>query len=157
MEMLAEDPRVVFIGQGVAYRGTFLSNTLQGVNPDKRIEFPVAEETQMGASIGMALAGMVPVSVYPRWNFLICAANQLVNHLDKMQPHVIVRVGIGSEKPLYPGEQHVGDFTDAFRLLMPNTKIVRLTKPDDIVPAYMEALSHKGATILVEEADLYAN
>ena len=155
MQELARDERVVFLGQGVRDAGTFISTTLQDVPLDKRIELPVAEEMQLGMSIGMALTGMIPVSVYPRWQFFLLAANQAVNHLDKMQPHVIVRVGVGSTTPLDPGPQHKGDLTEAFRLLMPNTTIVRLDNADSIVPEYRNALERNGPTILVEIADLY--
>ena len=155
MEGLAVDPRVLFLGQGVRDKGTFMSTTLVNVPLEKRIELPVAEEMQLGMSIGLALAGYVPVSVYPRWNFLILAANQLVNHLDKMGAHVIVRVGIGSTKPLDPGPQHKGDFTDAFRLMMPNTYIARLERASDIIHEYRAALHRDGPSLLVEIADLY--
>ncbi len=157
MEELADDPRVVFLGQGVRDKGTFMSTTLQDVPLEKRIELPVMEEAQLGMSIGMALSGFIPISVYPRWNFFLLAANQAVNHLDKMQPHVIVRVGIGSTQPLDPGPQHTGDMTEAFRLLMPNTPIVRLEIATDIVPAYHFALARNGSSVLVESADLYAS
>lgn len=157
MQELAQDERVVFLGQGVRDAGTFMSTTLQGVPLENRIELPVAEEMQMGMCIGLALSGYIPVSVYPRWNFLILAANQLVNHLDKMKVPVIVRVGVGSRKPLDPGPQHVGDWTDAFRLLMPNTKIVRLEDSETIKEEYCHALNHNGPTVLVEIADLYAS
>ena len=149
------DERVVFIGQGVRDAGTFMSTTLTDVPLEKRIELPVAEEMQMGMCIGMALTGMIPVSVYPRFNFLILAMNQLVNHLNVMQPHVIVRVGVGSTKPLDPGPQHRGNMTAAFRLLMPNTTIVELTHADRIIPEYRAALDRNGPTVLVEIADLY--
>ena len=155
MQDIALDERVVFLGQGVRDAGTFISTTLTDVPIEKRIELPVAEEMQMGMSIGMALAGCVPVSVYPRWNFFLLATNQAVNHLDKMKPHVIVRVGVGSTTPLDPGPQHKGDFTEAFRLLMPNTTIVRLENAEQILPEYRNALERNGPTIIVEYADRY--
>lgn len=155
MEEMACDPRVVFLGQGVRDPGTFMSTTLQGVPIEQRIEMPVAEEMQMGMSIGLSLAGFVPISIYPRWNFLLLAANQLVNHLDKMKAHVIVRVGVGSSKPLDPGPQHTSDFTDAFQLMMPNTYIGRLNNASDVITEYRQALGRKGPSILVEIADLY--
>jgi len=155
MTELASDTRVIFLGQGVRDPGTFMSTTLDHLPIDKRIELPVAEEMQMGMSIGLALAGFVPISIYPRWNFLILAANQLVNHLDKMQPHVIVRVGVGSTKPLDPGSQHRGDFTEAFRSMMPNTHIERLDNVSDIAKGYRQAYERTGPSILVEVADLY--
>jgi pyruvate/2-oxoglutarate/acetoin dehydrogenase E1 component len=72
------------MGQAVAVPGTAMSNTLKGVDPQRLIELPVAEELQMGMTTGMALAGLVPVSLFPRWNFLLCGISQLVNHLDKL-------------------------------------------------------------------------
>ena len=82
-----------------------MSNTLKNVSRDKLLELPVTEEMQMGMSTGLALGGHVPVSIYPRWNFLLCAVSQVVSHLDKLsamsdggfQPKVIIRTGIGSE------------------------------------------------------------
>ncbi len=165
MEFLARDQRVVFVGQAVAVPGTAMTNTLKNVPRDKLLEFPVAEELQMGVTNGLALAGYVPVSLYPRWNFLLLAANQIVNHLDKLpllsnggfRPRVIVRTGIGSERPLHPQCQHVGDYTDAFRLMCKNIDILRLEEPQDIFPAYQKALERNDgkSTILVEYGDYY--
>ncbi len=159
--MLAEDERVLFIGQAVACAGTTMSGTLENIELGRRIEFPVAEEMQMGASIGLALQGYIPVSIFPRWNFLLLAANQLVNHLDKLpkmgyRPKVIIRVGVGAEVPMYPGPQHVGDMTKAFRSLCTHVEFRQLTRPDQIVPAYTHALNRNGSTVLVEYAEQYA-
>jgi len=165
MEMLAADERTVFLGQAVACPGTAMSNTLRKVPREKLIELPVAEELQMGISTGMALAGSIPVSVFPRWNFLLLAVNQVVNHLDKLniisnggyRPKVIIRTGIGSERPLHPQHQHVGDFTDAFRLMCTNIEVIRLEEPADVVPAYTKALERQDgkSTIVVEYGDYY--
>jgi pyruvate/2-oxoglutarate/acetoin dehydrogenase E1 component len=166
MEMLAKDERTYFIGQAVACPGTAMTNTLKNVAKEKLLELPVAEEMQMGMSIGLALAGHIPVSFYPRWNFLLLAVNQLVNHLDKMsiisnggfKPKVIIRTGIGSERPLHPQFQHVGDYTEAFRLMCPNIEVIRLEEPEDIFPAYKKALEREDgkSTILVEYGDYYS-
>ncbi len=165
MEYLAQDERTVFLGQAVAVKGTAMTTTLKNVPESKKIELPVAEEMQLGLSTGMALNGYVPVSIYPRWNFLLLATNQLVNHLDKMkhmtsggfQPKVIIRTSIGSERPLNPQCQHLGDFTDAFRLMLTNTEIIRLDEPEQIFPAYQRALERTDGkcTILVEHGDFY--
>ena len=119
----------------------------------------------MGMSIGLALQGQVPVSIYPRWNFLLLAANQLVNHLDKIgvmsnsgyQPRVIIRTSIGSQRPLHPQFQHIGDFTDAFRLMCTTVDVVRLDEPRQIFPAYKRALLRDDgrSTLLVEWGDYY--
>ena len=39
----------------------------------------------MGMSIGLALNGYIPITCFPRFDFLILAFNQLVNHLDKIK------------------------------------------------------------------------
>src|ERR1035438_1467055 len=98
-----------------------MTNTLKNVAKEKLLELPVTEELQMGMSTGLALTGVVPVSFYPRWNFLLCAVNQVVSHLDKLpamsdggyQPKVIIRTGIGSERPPAPHVQPGGPFTAA--------------------------------------------
>lgn len=160
MRWLASNPRVVILGQSVQYPGTAMTNTLAGIGAGSLLEMPVAEEMQMGISIGLSLAGLIPVSLYPRWNFLLLATNQLVNHLDKLpysgyRPHVIIRTSIGSVRPLHPQWQHVGDFTEAFKLLCPGIDIIRLEEPEDVFPAYQWAHNSSKSTILVEYGDYH--
>ena len=165
MDYLATVPNAVFIGQAVACAGTAMSNTLKDVPDELKVELPVDEEMQMGMTNGLALEGHLPVSIFPRWNFLVCAANQLVNHLDKFplmsngryQPKAIIRTGIGSERPLHPQHQHIGDFTNAFREMCPHIDILRLEEPEDIFPAYQKAAGRDDgrSTILVEYGDFY--
>jgi pyruvate/2-oxoglutarate/acetoin dehydrogenase E1 component len=159
MEWLAQQPHTLFVGQAVGYPGTAMFSTLKDIDPTKRLEFPVAEEFQMGLATGLALQGFVPISVFPRWNFLLLAVNQLVNHLDKLplvsdyRPKVIIRTGVGSVRPLDPQWQHKGDFTDAMRLMLQTVKVVRLDEPEQILPAYQEAYTADGSTILCEVSD----
>ena len=165
MEFLAKDPNVLFLGQAVACAGTAMSNTLKDVPGRKKLELPVDEEMQMGMTNGLALQGKLPVSIFPRWNFLVLATNQLVNHLDKFplmsngryQPKTIIRTGIGSERPLHPQHQHIGDFTEAFRIMCSNIDIIRLEEPEDIFPAYTKAWEREDgrSTLLVEYGDYY--
>ncbi len=60
----------MFMGQAVEYAGTAMTNTLKDVPKEQLLEMPVFEDTQMGMTLGLALAGFIPVSIYPRWNFL---------------------------------------------------------------------------------------
>lgn len=165
MDFLAQDPRTVFMGQAVAVAGTAMSNTLKDVPRERLIELPVAEEMQMGMTTGMALTGAVPVSLFPRWNFLLCAMSQLVSHLDKIdvmstggyKAKAIVRTGIGAQRPMHPQHQHIGDFTDALRMMCSTIEIIRLEEPEDVFPAYERALLRDDgrSTIIVEYGDYY--
>ena len=165
MAELAALPETLFLGQAVAVPGTAMFGTLEGVPLDKRLELPVEEDFQLGMSIGLAMKGYVPVSIFPRWNFLILAANQLINHLNTLgemtrstPPKVILRTSIGSERPLHPGPQHTGDFTRAFSLLLPNVSIVRLDETRQILPAFRKAAHRRDgvSTILVEWGDKHS-
>lgn len=165
MDYLARDPRTVFMGQAVAVAGTAMTNTLKDVPPERLIELPVAEEMQMGMTAGMALTGLVPVSIFPRWNFLLSAISQLVNHLDKVEAmsgggyraQAIIRTGIGSQRPLHPQQQHVGDYSAAIAAMCSTIEVIRLDEPADIFPAYQKALHRTDgrSTILVEYGDYY--
>jgi pyruvate/2-oxoglutarate/acetoin dehydrogenase E1 component len=163
MSFLAEHPKTVFIGQAVEYEGTGLYDSLSHLPSNKRIELPVAEYLQSGLANGMAIEGLIPVSTYPRWNFLLMGTDQIVNHLDKFitmsdgkcKPKVIIRVAVGSEYPVDPQCQHKGNFSDAFRSMLKNIEIIELNEPEEIIPAYEKALGRKDgvSTILVEFAD----
>src|SRR5215472_7421621 len=163
MTLLSADDSVVFMGQGVACAGTTMSQTLEHLPAHRRIELPVAEDMQMGMAIGMSLDGMVPVCIFPRWNFLLLAANQLINHLDRLplyssyRPKVIIRTAIPSNKPFDPGPQHDDDFTDAFKLMMRTVEVVRLSQAYKIIPAYQRALASPRSTLLAEYTEHYKN
>lgn len=159
MQLLAKNPRVVFIGQSVAYGGAVpIEATLEGISYDKRIEFPVAEDLQLGICIGLALEGYIPVCIFPRMDFLVLALNQLVNHLDKIEemscgqfkPKVIIRASIGSRAPLDPGVQHCQDYTTALHYLRRNIDIEKLYDTEAIMLHYSKATTSERSTILIE-------
>ena len=163
MKMLSEHEKTVFVGQSVRYGGTGLYDSLIDVPDNKKIEFPVAEALQMGMSTGLAMNGHIPISIFVRWNFLLLGACQLINHLDKIPivskwgytPKVIIRVSVGSEIPVHPQEQHVGNFSVGFKNMLSTVELIELIEPNEIFSAYEMALNRTDgrSTILVEHAD----
>ena len=161
MLLLTEKEDTIFLGHSLEYGGIAMAQTFQNVPSHKKVEMPVAENLQLGLSTGLSLAGYTPISVFPRWNFLLLAADQLVNHLDKLslmtegqyKPKVIIRVAVGVEKPVNPQEQHLGDFSEGFRKMFKTMEIVKLTDAEQIVDAYLHAYNRDDgvSTILVEE------
>ena len=141
MEMLAKEKDTIFIGETVEYPGSAMFGSLANVPAKKKMEMPVFENTQMGISIGLALEGFIPISIFPRIDFLICAIDQLVNHLDKIQemsqgefsPGIIIRTQIGSDYPINGGPQHTGDYTMALKKLCKNIHVIKITKEDDVI------------------------
>ena len=114
----------------------------------------------MGMSLGMTFAGKRVISVFPRWNFLLCATNQLVNHVDKyklMSEEVLeldnqnIR---SSERPLFPGHQHTTirkHFERCLKMSMYGTQ-----RTEQIFDGYKNAYERKGdRSTLVEFGDYY--
>ena len=161
MDWLASQPNVLFLGQAIGCAGTAMTTTLKDVPDSLKLELPVAEEFQAGMSYGLALEGFVPVSIFPRLNFMLLAMNQIVNHIDKYplisdyKAKVIIRCGQGSVFPLDPQEQHKGNFTDAIRSMCKTIHVVRLDEPEQIVKEYQAAYHRDGSTILCEVSDYY--
>lgn len=165
MELLALNENVIFLGQSVQYSGNAIYNTLEKIDNNRKIELPVFEDIQMGMSMGLALNGFIPVTCYPRFDFLIVAINQMVNHLDKidymskgaMKPRIIIRTSIGPKEPLDGGPQHTADYTSAMKEMMTTINVVSLTRAEEIVPAYIKALEDKNnlISLIIEDGASY--
>ena len=163
MEILNSHPKTIFMGQAIEYKGTALTHQVKNFPPEKLLELPVAEELQAGIALGLALEGYIPVSLYPRMNFIILAMNQIVNHLDKWEamsmgeskPKVIMKAVVGSQYPLDPGHQHKANYAQSFKDACINIDIVELLYPEEIVPAYEQALKSDRSTLIIEHGDLY--
>ena len=161
MRWLANRPtQVVFVGQQTGIPGAATHAALANLPPEKRLEFPVAEELQMGFCIGLALEGYVPVCVYPRWNFILRAMDQLVNHLDALPlysdfiPKVIVRTVAPKLYPLEPGPQHNRNFTGPVGDMLQTVEIRRAFSVEHVMACYKDAWESKYSSIVVESGDL---
>jgi len=161
MTYLGQQDNIVFIGQQIVYAGNPMSTTLGNVSKDKMIEVPVMEETQMGMTLGIAMTGKTVITFYPRWDFILLAVNQLVNHIDKYKlmtgktANILIRLGKGSDKPLDPGHQHKGNYLEEFKSMCPNIKFHDLTDHNQIVDVYKTAYNEGGVHILVEYPEMY--
>ena len=165
MEWMAKQPKTLFVGQTVAGPGTFMFSTLKEVSPEKTLEMPINESFQMQFTIGLALAGYIPISVYPRQNFLLIATADMANMLDKIPvissnqilPKVLIRVAVGPDFPVHPGHQHVGNYAEAFRRMFHWIEVVELNEPAEIFPAYQHALQRPDgrSTLLIEHGNYY--
>jgi pyruvate/2-oxoglutarate/acetoin dehydrogenase E1 component len=120
MELISEDPLVRFIGYNTKF-GHQMNGTLKGLEKSC-VETPVAENLMMGIAMGLSLEGYKPIVCFERTNFLLPALDAIINHLYAMPKMsgefnfpVILRVIIPTDKPLNPGIQHLGDYTDIIK------------------------------------------
>ena len=165
MNYLSKNPKTIFLGQSVSYPGNSMYNTLVEVPEKKKIELPVFEDVQMGLSIGLALEGYIPISCFPRFDFLILAFNQLVNHLDKirqmsrneMKPQVIIRTAIGAKKPLDGGPQHTQDYSSILNKILTEVKVIKLQDKTKIFQTFKKIINDKNkhSYLIIEDGDMF--
>ena len=162
MEWLGKKPKTMFLGQGCVKSGHFMAQTLKNVFLDKCLEFPVVESLQMQFSLGLAIKGYCPISIYPRQNFLLLGVADMVlidkiNHMSvgSCSPHLIIRSSSGPDGGVFPGIQHVGNFSEAFKTMLKWIKVVELNKPEQVFPAYQQAYNYKGTTLILEDGNRY--
>jgi pyruvate/2-oxoglutarate/acetoin dehydrogenase E1 component len=161
MSDLSKLDETIFIGQQIIYAGNPMSTTLDEVPKEKMIEVPVMEETQMGMSLGLAITGKTVISFYPRWDFLISAANQLINHVDKYElmtgkkVNILIRVGKGADVPLDPGHQHKANYIEQFKTMCPNIQVHDLKTWQDVELSYNYVIKEGGIHIMAEYPELY--
>jgi pyruvate/2-oxoglutarate/acetoin dehydrogenase E1 component len=160
MLKFAEDSKVIFLGQQVLSEDFY--DTLTDIPVHCRREMPVAEEMQMGISIGMALEGYLPISIFQRMDFLPRAMDQIVNHLNLIPelsrglfiPKVIIRTTIGTKKPLDVGLQHSGDLTELMKVAC-NFPVFSVKTANEVNEAYNFARDSKNSTLIIEHQELY--
>ncbi len=86
VQAMEGDPDVFVIGQGVDDCGAVFGTTkglAEKFGPARVMDAPLAENGITGIAAGAAIAGMRPLLVHMRVDFLLLSMDQLVNHASK--------------------------------------------------------------------------
>jgi pyruvate/2-oxoglutarate/acetoin dehydrogenase E1 component len=81
---MEKDLRVMLIGQGITspwYVGNTTVGLIDRFGAKRVIDTPVSENGVTGIALGAALAGMRPILVHPRMDFMHYAMDQIANHV----------------------------------------------------------------------------
>ncbi len=160
---MARDDSVIIFGLDVddpkAIQGT-TKGLLQKYGPDRVFGTPLSEDAMTGAAIGMALAGLKPIHVHIRMDFLLLAMNQLINVAAKSrymyggQVHLpmVVRSMIG--KSWGQGAQH-SQGLHSFFMHIPGLKVVAPTTPYDAKGCLLHAIRDGNPVMYVEHRILH--
>jgi pyruvate/2-oxoglutarate/acetoin dehydrogenase E1 component len=84
--LLGKYPDVFVIGQGLWspwYVGNTMTDLDKKFGKERIIDTPVSESACTGAAVGAALAGMRPIVVHPRMDFMLYATDAIVNQAAK--------------------------------------------------------------------------
>jgi pyruvate/2-oxoglutarate/acetoin dehydrogenase E1 component len=162
-QMMARDPSVFVMGLGVDDPKAILGTT-QGLaaayGGERVFDTPLSEDAMTGIAIGAALAGLRPIHVHIRMDFLMLAMNQLVNMAAKThytfggQEHVplVVRAMIG--KSWGQGAQHSQGLYPFF-VHVPGLKVAAPSTSYDAKGCLVEAIYDDNPVIFVEHRLLY--
>lgn len=162
-QAMEADPRVVLFGLGVDDPKAILGTTrglASRFGPDRVFDTPLSEDAMTGAAIGMALAGLRPIHVHIRMDFLLLAMNQLVNIAAKKHymtggresVPLVVRAIIG--KSWGQGAQHSQALYPLF-LHVPGIKVAAPATPHDAKGCLAAAVADPNPVLLVEHRLLY--
>src|SRR5215510_1769764 len=84
--LLAQYPEVFTIGQGLWspwYVGNSMTDLDKQFGRERVIDTPVSELACTGAAVGASLCGYRPIVVHPRMDFMVLAADQIINQAAK--------------------------------------------------------------------------
>jgi pyruvate/2-oxoglutarate/acetoin dehydrogenase E1 component len=160
---MERDPAIIVLGMGVDDPKRILGTTsglLEKYGPRRILDTPLAEDGMTGVAIGAALAGLRPVHVHIRMDFLLLAMNQLVNMAAKMSYMsagalsipLVIRSIIG--KSWGQGAQHSQGIYPLF-MNIPGLKIFAPVTPYDAKGCLIEAIRDNNPVLFVEHRMLY--
>ncbi len=160
---MARDPRVFVFGLDVDDHKAIQGSTrglLQEFGSDRVFGTPLSEDAMTGVAIGAAMAGLRPIHVHIRMDFLMLAMNQLVNIAAKahymydgqVQVPMVVRSMIG--KSWGQGAQHSQGLYSMF-MHVPGLKVVAPSNAYDAKGCMIAAIRDNNPVIFVEHRLLY--
>ena len=155
---MGRDKSVIVFGLDVDDPKAILGTTRrlpQKYGSDRVFGTPLAEDAMTGVAIGMALAGLRPVHIHIRMDFLMLAMNQLINMAAKshytfggqVSVPLVVRAMIG--RSWGQGAQH-SQALHSFFMHVPGLKVVAPSSPYDAKGCLIAAIRDNNPVIYVD-------
>jgi pyruvate dehydrogenase E1 component beta subunit len=163
-QLLSDDERVFVIGQGLWspwYVGGTMCGLDQKFGKDRVIDSPVSENAMTGAAVGAALAGMRPIVVHPRMDFMALAIDPILNQASNWSYMFAGRQGVPLViRPIINrgGEQAAqhSQALQAFFLHVPGIKVVMPATPEDAKGMLIAAVYDGNPVMYIEDRWLYS-
>lgn len=162
-QAMEKDSRVYVFGEGVDDAKGFLGTSLdlqKEFGKERVFDIPLAENGLTGVAIGSAIAGMRPVMVHQRADFMLLSMDQIVNHAakwnymfgGKVSVPLVIRaiVGRGGGQ----GAQHSQSMHSTFAHF-PGLKVVMPSTPYDVKGLLLESIYDNNPVIFIEHKGLY--
>jgi len=159
---MTEDDRIVVLGQDVGRLGGVFRATegLYARFPDRVFDTPLAEGAIVGASLGLAVGGLVPVAEIQFLGFVHQAFHQIAQQIARYRfrtrgrYHVPVTIrapyGGGLRMPEFHPDSLEGQLTN-----IPGLKVFAPAFPDDAYQLLREAIQDPDPVLVMEPQRLY--
>jgi pyruvate/2-oxoglutarate/acetoin dehydrogenase E1 component len=162
-EALQRDPRVFLMGEDVGrYGGTYAVSRglLDEFGEDRIRDTPLSESVFVGAGIGAAMNGMLPIVEIMTCNFSLLALDQILNnaatlrHMSGGQFSIplVIRMATGAGRQL--AAQHSHSF-EGWYAHIPGIKVLTPATIEDARGMLWTALMYPDPVIMFENALLY--
>ncbi len=163
IQEMEKDDRVIVLGEDVGMNGGVFRVTeglYKRFGPKRVVDTPLAESGIIGASIGLAMAGLCPVPEIQFEGFLAPAYDQLCTHAARMRARtrgaltvpMTVRVPVGGG--IHAPELH-SDSPAAFYVHQPGLKVVVPATPYDAKGLLISAIRDPDPILFFEPKRLY--
>lgn len=164
-QLLASDPAVFVFGQGLWspwYVGSSMRDLDIEFGRDRVLDSPVSENATTGAAVGAALAGMRPIVVHPRMDFMLLAVDPIVNQAanwsylfaGRCSAPVVIRaiVNRGGQQ----GAQH-SQAMQAMFMHVPGMKVVMPATAYDAKGLLIDAVYDGNPVMYIDDRWLYGS
>jgi pyruvate dehydrogenase E1 component beta subunit len=162
-QMMSLDKSVFLIGQGVKspwYVGNAARGLLEKFGSERIIDTPVSENAITGAGVGAAIAGMRPIIVHPRMDFMMYALDPIINEAanwhymfgGKLSVPVVIWGVINR------GGEQAAQHSQALHTLfahIPGLKVVMPSTPYDAKGLMVSAIKDDNPVVYIDDRWLY--
>ncbi len=160
---MERDERVVVLGEDVGVDGGVFRVTeglLKRFGSQRVIDTPLAESAIVGASIGLAVAGLRPVAEIQFMGFIYLAFNQILSHAARLRNRsrgrytvpLVVRTPYGAGVKAL---EHHSESTEALFCQIPGLKVVVPSTPYDAKGLLVSSIRDDDPVIFLEPTKLY--
>ena len=163
IQLMRNDSDVMLIGQGVKspwYVGNTCSGLIEEFGEDRVIDTPVSENAITGAAVGASLAGMKPIVVHPRADFVLYAFDPIINqasnwhYMSGGNAHAPVVFWLIINRGGEQAAQHSQTLHSIFSHI-PGLKVVAPSNAYDVKGIFIAAVNDPDPVIFIDDRWLY--
>ncbi len=160
---MANDPRVVFLGEDVAGAGGVFKATtglLEQFGPERVRDTPISEQAILGAAMGAAMTGLRPIAEIMFSDFLAVCWDIVANEIAKsrymtagqMSFPLVIRAANGGGSRF--GAQH-SQSVENWAMAIPGLKVVAPATAEDIIGLLAAAVRDPDPVMFFEHKSCY--